>query len=115
MYPDRSSARSKYDTKAGVFEYLMPFIAFYFDKAQASTKAFSKHYNDGGLFLYNEDEYNFIRRTSFSGKVGELKFMQMCAYLFEIGYDLAIGPNVSRNPGFEGCGVIFEKTSRMEE
>ncbi len=41
--------------------------------------------------------------------------MQMCVYLFQIGYNLAIGPNVSRNPGFKGCGVIFEKASRMEE
>ena len=37
--------------------------------------------------------------------------MQMIAYLFELGYDLALSRihNVSRSPGFEGCGLIFDK------
>ena len=37
--------------------------------------------------------------------------MQMIAYLFELGYDLALGRshNVSQSPGFEGCGLIFDK------
>ena len=37
--------------------------------------------------------------------------MQMIAYLFELGYDLALSRshNVSQSPGFEGCGLIFDK------
>jgi hypothetical protein len=44
---------------------------------------------------------------NFSGKSGEEKYMQMIAYLFELGYDLAVSPrrNVSKSPGFEGCGL----------
>lgn len=38
--------------------------------------------------------------------------MQMAAYLFELGYELALArrDNVSDSPGFEGCGLIFDKT-----
>ena len=41
------------------------------------------------------------------GKSGEQKYMQMAAYLFELGYDLALAKidNVSESPGFEGCGL----------
>jgi hypothetical protein len=36
----------------------------------------------------------------------------MAAYLFELGYELALArrDNVSDSPGFEGCGLIFDKT-----
>jgi len=38
--------------------------------------------------------------------------MQMAAYLFELGYEFALArrDNVSDSPGFEGCGLIFDKT-----
>jgi hypothetical protein len=38
--------------------------------------------------------------------------MQMAAYLFELGYELALArrDNVPDSPGFEGCGLIFDKT-----
>ena len=107
-YPSELSARSSNKAKRGLFEYLKPHIAFFFHKDLASTGKFSKDYDDGGLFLYTEDNLDFIRRTSFSGKVGEHKFMQMVAYEFELGYDLAlaIGLNISRSPVFEGCGML---------
>ena len=37
--------------------------------------------------------------------------MQMIAYLFELGYDLALSRshNVSQSPGFEVCRLIFNK------
>ena len=37
--------------------------------------------------------------------------MQMITYLFELGYDLALSRihNVLQSPGFEGCGLIFDK------
>ena len=44
--------------------------------------------------------------------MGEQNYMQMAAYLFELGYKLALAcrDNVSNSPGFEGCGLIFYKT-----
>ena len=37
--------------------------------------------------------------------------MQINAYLFELGYELALArkDEVSDSPGFEGCGLIFNK------
>ena len=113
-YPDRSSVRATSKAKRGLFEYLRPLVAFYLNK-EASTKEFSKNYDAGGLFLYSEEECAFVRQMQFNGKIGERKFMQMVAYLFELGYDLAIGPNVSCSPGFEGCGVLFDKQARKNE
>ncbi len=41
-------------------------------------------------------------------KDGDFKFMEMAAYLFEIGYNLAISlsNNVSDSPGLKGCGLL---------
>ena len=71
----------------------------------------SKDVSEGGLFLYSKEEKERIRRTNFNGKSEGKKFMQMIAYLFELGYDLALSRshNVSQSPGFEGCGLIFDK------
>jgi hypothetical protein len=44
--------------------------------------------------------------------MGKQKYMQMSAYLFELGYELALAckDDVSDSPGFESCGLIFDKT-----
>jgi hypothetical protein len=38
--------------------------------------------------------------------------MQMAAYLFELGYELALShkDDLSDSPGFESCGLFFDKT-----
>ena len=75
----------------------------YFTNDAASRTDFS----NSGLFLYINEEKQRISSVNFSGKSGEEKYMQMIAYLFELGYDLAVSPrrNVSKSPGFEGCGL----------
>ena len=52
-----------------------------------------------------------MHSTNFSGKSGDFKFMHMVAYLFELGYDVALSikNNVSESPGFKGWGLISEK------
>ncbi len=37
--------------------------------------------------------------------------MQMAAYLFELGYELALArkDDVSDSPGFESCGLMLHK------
>ena len=49
-----------------------------------------------------------IEKVNFSGRSKDEKFMEMVGYLFELGYDLALSHNynVSRSPGFEGCGLM---------
>ena len=66
----------------------------------------------GELLIFTEEEEKWISALNFRGKTGEKKYMQMAAYLFELGYELALArrDNVSDSPGFEGCGLIFDKT-----
>jgi len=103
LFPHSDSVRANSRATDGIFEYLTPFIAEYFTMDAASRTDFS----NSGLFLYTNEEKRRISSVNFSGKIGEKKYMQMIAYLFELGYDLAISPkrNVSKSPGFEGCGL----------
>ena len=66
----------------------------------------------GGLLIFTEEEEKWISALNFRGKTGGEKYIQMAAYLFELGYELALArrDNVSDSPGFEGCGLIFDKT-----
>ncbi len=66
----------------------------------------------GGLLIFMEEEEKWISTLNFWGKAGKQKYMQMAAYLFELGYELALAcrDNVSNSPEFEGWGLIFDKT-----
>jgi len=109
LFPHSDSVRANSRATGGIFQYLTPFIAAYFTNDAASRTDFS----NSGLFLYTNEEKRRISSVNFSGKSGEKKYLQMIAYLFELGYDLAISPrcNVSKSPGFEGCGLNVWKTS----
>lgn len=110
-YPSRKSSRSKNKSKDGVFEQLTPYVgAGFSDSLQPGTLS----QKENGIFSYTNEEIEWISALNFRGKSGEQKYMQMVAYLFELGYDLALAPrdNVSDSPGFEGCGLIFNKAGR---
>ena len=66
----------------------------------------------GGLLVFTEEEEKWISALNFRGKTSKQKYMHLAAYLFELGYKLALAcrDNVSNSPGFEGCGLIFDKT-----
>lgn len=114
LFPHSDSNRSSNPHKDGLFEYLTPYIGASFSRDAATPVAFSTDYGDGGIFFYTEEEKGRVSRANFSGKNGEQKFKQMVAYLFELGYDLALSfrHNVSKSPGFEGCGLIFDKKKK---
>ena len=61
--------------------------------------------------MYTKEEEKWISGLNFRGKTGKQKFMQMNAYLFELGYELALArkDDVLDSPGFESCGLIFNK------
>ena len=63
------------------------------------------------MLIYMTEEEKWISNLNFRGKQGDQKYMQMAAYLFELGYELALArkDNVSDSPGFESCGLIFNK------
>jgi hypothetical protein len=62
--------------------------------------------------MYTMEEEKWNSNFDFWGKKGDEKYMQMAAYLFELGYKLALAPkdDVSDSPRFESCGLIFDKT-----
>ena len=73
-------------------------------------KTMTSELENKGIFLYNTEEKQKINKMSLSGRsTTMLKRIDMIAYLFELGYDLAISPadNVSQNPGFESCLGIW--------
>jgi len=78
-------------------------LAFSGDVAGSATCLFGKDYRKEGLFFYTAEEERTISGTNFRGKVGAQKFMQMIAYLFELGYDLAISSSI------EGCGLMKQQ------
>ena len=90
---------------------MQPHVGASFGDDARTLEMMRKDVAEGGLFLYSKEEKEHIRRTKFNGKSEDKKFMQMVAYLFELGYDLALSRihNVSQSPGFEGCGLIFDK------
>jgi hypothetical protein len=56
--------------------------------------------------MYTREEEKWISNLNFRGKTGDQKYMQMAAYLFELGYELALArkDDVSDSPGFKSCG-----------
>lgn len=108
-YPSVESVRSRSKSKRGLFEHLDPYIGASFCKNIPPGILSSR--GEDGLFLYTPEEVGWINNLHCHGKPMDQKYQQMIAYLFELGYDLAISRiyNVSNSPGFEGCGLIHHK------
>jgi hypothetical protein len=58
---------------------------------------------------FNEKESKQVRGSMEKGVMDMQKFQELCAYQFEMGYDLCISPgcNVSNSPGFESVLGIY--------
>jgi hypothetical protein len=63
----------------------------------------------GGLLICTKEEEKWISGLNYRGKTGE---QSTCKCLLELGYELALAykDDVSDSPGFESCGLIFDKT-----
>ena len=107
-FPSKSSARANSYLKEGYFEYLTAYVGVGYS-VDCPPGCFSK---SGGMLMYTREEEKWIRNLNFWGKMGDKKYMQMAAYLFELGYKLALArkDDVSDSPGFKSCGLIFDKT-----
>ena len=106
-YPSRGSQRAGTSmSKYGFFEYLQQHVAVAFNP-DANISVFSKDYDAGGLFHFTDDEKKSITNTNFDGRGVDGKFAEMAAYLFQLGYHLAISPrnNKPDSPNFEACGI----------
>jgi hypothetical protein len=113
MYPSKDGKRSGRRGKLGYFEHLRQLVAAGFDPTTDLAKCMDKDYQDGGLLMLSCDDKGRIESSLKSSLKKELtkieKYQEYIAYLFELGYDLAINPdnNVSRSPGFESFLGIF--------
>ena len=103
-YPSSASLRSKSRCKRGIYEHLDKYIGAAFSREYLPPGVFSRD----GLLSYTDEEVAWINQLHCHGKTVNEKYMQMAAYLFELGYDLAMSRihNVSNSPGFEGCGLM---------
>jgi hypothetical protein len=106
--PSKSSARANSYSKEGYFDYLSAYVGVGYS-VDCPTGCFSK---SGGMLMYMREEEKWISNLNFRGKTCDQKYMQMAAYLFELGYELALArkDDVSDSSGFKSCGLIFDKT-----
>ena len=109
LYPSNSCPRANKRGINGTFENLQMIVGAGWDPTSSCAKMLDRSWENGGLLIVNERESAQIRGSMGKGTTEIEKFHDMCAYQFEMGYDLAIslGCNVSRSPGFESVLGIY--------
>ena len=109
LYPSNSCPRANKRGINGTFENLQMIVGAGWDPTSSCAKMLDRSWENGGLLIVNERESAQIRGSMGKGTTEIEKFHDMCAYQFEMGYDLAISPgcNVSRSPGFESVLGIY--------
>ncbi len=109
MYPALTCSRAHNRGNRGTFDDLQKVIAAGWSPASDTAMFLDRSWKDGGLLIFNEKEKKQIRASMGKCLTDIQKFHDMCAYQFEMGYDLAISPgcNVSESPGFESVLGIY--------
>ncbi len=109
MYPALTCSRAHNRGTRGTFDDLQQVIAAGWSPTSDTAMFLDRSRKDGGLLVFNEREKKQIRASMEKGLTDIQKFHDMCAYQFEMGYDLAISPgcNVSQSPGFESVLGIY--------
>ena len=84
-------------------------IAAGWSPTRDTAQFLDRSWEDGGLLIFNKKEKKQISSSMGKGLTVIQKFHDMCAYQFEMGYDLAIslGCNVSQSLGFESMLGIY--------
>ena len=113
VYPAKESGRSNKRDKQGSFENLVQVIAGGFDPSTTSAKQADKDFREGGIMILSSKDKQKIKECLKDVDSSIKKFHTILAYQFELGYDLAISPdvNVSRNPGYETVIGVFSGSS----
>jgi hypothetical protein len=110
LYPSKHGSRSDKQDMLGHFKNLTQVVRAGFDSSSAPAMFKNKNHEQGGLLIMNNND---LRRIDLVLNTKHLSQLQKCqeliAYLFELGYDLAINPdmNVSCSPGFESFLCIY--------
>ena len=113
LYPALESGRSDKRDKQGSFEHLTQVIAGGFDPSTDSAKLTDKDFRDGGVLILSTEDQKRINGCLKNINSSIKKFHTILAYQLELGYDLAISPNVNvlQNPGFETVVGVFSGSS----
>jgi len=84
-------------------------IAAGWDPTSDCAKMLDRSWENGGLMIFNEKESAQVRASMGKGLTELQKIHDMCAYQFEMGYDLCLSPgcNVLQSPGFESVLGIY--------
>ncbi len=109
LYPSNSCPRANKRGTRGTFENLQMIVGAGWDPTSDCAKMLDRSWENGGLLIFNVRESLQIRSSMGKSMTEVEKFHDMCAYQFEMGYDLAISPgcNVSRSPGIESMLGIY--------
>ncbi len=109
MYPSNQGKRQAKRDKLGCFEHLTQVIAVVFDPAAEPAMHVRKDRNKGGLLILSRDDKRQIKSALKKDLTPVQKFQEVIAYLFELGYDLALSPenNVVHSLGFESILGVF--------
>lgn len=103
LYPSQEVAHQKTMHKQLVFQWLRQCIVTGFNSNNNVALTLDKGHNNQGILVLNNDDINHIQRSMKQQLNHLLKFHTYLAYLFELGYDVAIQPsmNVPSNVGFK--------------
>jgi hypothetical protein len=103
LYPSSTCPRAHKRVTKGTFEALQQVIRAGWDPTSDVAKILDRSWTNGGLLIVNKKETKQIKSSMGKALTDMQKFCDMCAYQFELGYNLALSPNcnVSESPGFE--------------
>jgi hypothetical protein len=73
------------------------------------AKMLDRSWTNGALLIVHKKETKQIKSSMGKALTDMQKFHDMCAYQFELGYDLALSPscNMWESPGFESVLGIY--------
>ena len=109
LYPSQEVENQNTRRKQGVFQSLRQYIAAGFDPTSTVASNLDKGHDDGSILMLSNDDINHIQSSMKQQPCYLFKIHAYLAYLFELGYGVAIQPsmNVSSNPGFESFIGVF--------
>ncbi len=107
MYPSSTCTRALNRGTKGTFESLQQVIGAGWSPSSDTAKLLDRSWKDGGLLIFNEKESKQVRASMGKGMTDIQKIQDMCAYQFEMRYDLGISPgcNVSESLGFDSVAL----------
>jgi hypothetical protein len=109
LYPSSTCPRAHKRVTKRTFEALQQVIGAGWDPTSNVAKKLDKSWMDGGLLIVNKKETKLIKSSMGKALTEMQKFHNMCAYQFELGYDLFLSPscNMPKSLGFESVLGIY--------